>query len=127
MVVVSKNTLATEVITPSNRESASDFFKALEHYLSRDEKNGDSKRVLVKPPGSGKDPEKIVIKSSSSTHHPKMAHSEEDIKRRRYTVFMADLERTLLYSLSHEAAQHQVPFLAKIQTTSMLCKCICNR
>ena len=32
--------------------------------------------------------------------------SEKDIKRRRYTVFMSDLEKAMLYSLSHEAAQH---------------------
>ena len=37
-----------------------------------------------------------------------MVHIESDIKRRRYTVHMADLEKTVLYSLSHEVAQHQV-------------------
>jgi len=37
-------------------------------------------------------------------HH--VVRSESEIRRRRYTVYMADLERGLLYSLAHEVAQH---------------------
>ena len=33
---------------------------------------------------------------------------EGEIKRRRYTVYMSDLEKAMLYSLSHEVAQHAV-------------------
>lgn len=33
---------------------------------------------------------------------------EGEIKRRRYTVYLSDLEKTMLYSLNHEVAQHAV-------------------
>ena len=36
----------------------------------------------------------------------KLTKSEKDTTRRRYTVFMHDLEKAMLYSLLHEVAQH---------------------
>lgn len=35
-----------------------------------------------------------------------VVHNESEIRRRRYTVYMSDLENAILYSLNHEVAQH---------------------
>ncbi|TRY63148.1 hypothetical protein TCAL_10351 [Tigriopus californicus] len=35
-----------------------------------------------------------------------VVHTESEIRRRRYTVFMSDLENAILYSFNHEVAQH---------------------
>jgi transglutaminase-like putative cysteine protease len=32
-----------------------------------------------------------------------------DLKRRRYTVYLSDLEKTVVYALTHEVAQHRTP------------------
>ncbi|CAB4054951.1 unnamed protein product [Lepeophtheirus salmonis] len=34
--------------------------------------------------------------------------NDDDVKRRRYTVYMSDLENALLYSLKHEVATHSI-------------------
>lgn len=104
----------TKVITPIMSETDSireEFYKAAKEFV-------DGTKKTIKAIGQPtpaplqhvKDYVQVLASPSDGDAAPlgevKPTKSEKDIKRRRYTVFMSDLEKAMLYSLSHEAAQH---------------------
>ena len=92
----------TKVITPIMTEKASirdEFYKAVKEFV-------DGTKRIVKAIDQPTSPPSPHVKESVQAPPSQPTKSEKDIKRRRYTVFMSDLEKAMLYSLSHEAAQH---------------------
>ena len=104
LVALSKaDGIKAKVITPLVTEEDSirgAFYKAIKKFADGEEK-----------PKEQRPPKDSVHGDAARSPAPplreiKPSKSEKDIKRRRYTVFMSDLEKAMLYSLSHEAAQH---------------------
>lgn len=51
----------------------------------------------------------VILKPTASTvAKPKVEASADEVKRRRYTVFLRDAETALVYALSHEVGQRKV-------------------
>ena len=109
----SPNGYNTKIITPIVTETDSlrvEFYKAVKEFV-------DGTKNTIKaisqptsaPSRNVKDSAQDIAPSSHvapSLREAKPTKSEKDIRRRRYTVFMSDLEKAMLYSLSHEVAQH---------------------
>ena len=92
----------TKVITPIMTETASirdEIYKAVKEFV-------DGTKRIVKAIDQPTSPPSRHVKESVQAPPSQPTKSEKDIKRRRYTVFMSDLEKAMIYSLSHEAAQH---------------------
>ena len=121
LLAVSKELEIEEVAvasSSSNPNIRTEFNKAIKNFIWDHSKefssNGggvaaaENKDAGKKDGGGGRDPAmkeqlqpKPVAPQQQETH-------EGEIKRRRYTVFMSDLEKAMLYSLNHEVAQHAV-------------------
>ena len=107
MISVSKspNGYKTKIITPVVTDTDSlrvEFYKAVKEFVGGTKNtikviSRDSAQEIA-PPSHGDEVPPL--------REAKPTKSEKDIKRRRYTVFMSDLEKAMLYSLSHEVAQH---------------------
>ena len=104
--------LKTKVITPIMTETGSirdEFYKAVKEFVDGAKKSNEA-RVQASSQSMKDSAQGFAPPSHANAAPPvrevKPTKSEEDIKRRRYTVFMSDLEKAMLYSLSHEAAQH---------------------
>ena len=107
MISVSKspNGYKTKIITPVVTETDSlrvEFYKAVKEFVGGTKNaikviSQDSAQEIA-PPSHGDE--------APPLREAKPTKSEKNIKRRRYTVFMSDLEKAMLYSLSHEVAQH---------------------
>lgn len=101
VLLVSKTDLKVEILTPDfdANTNRSVFVDSVRHAIVK--LNKGQVQQLTSSSGSAK-------LHSKMGHNPEMVHNENDIKRRRYTVFMSDLEKAILYSIGHEAAQHSV-------------------
>ncbi len=108
LLVVRRNeAYKSETITPKLSEESNirtEFMKALNEFVWRETKalSGPAAGGVAKKPNHGV--EQSSTKEPAS--HPQRTTNEAEIKRRRYTVYMADLEKAMLYSLSHEVSQH---------------------
>ena len=120
LLAVSKE-LEIEVVavasSSSEPEIRTEFNKAIKNFIwdhskefssigggpAAEKKDGGSKSIPVKKQES--EDKATAEKGAIAPHHE---NHEGEIKRRRYTVYMSDLEKAMLYSLNHEVAQHAV-------------------
>ncbi len=102
LFAVGKSDLAVIPLTPVPLSSKSDLVKALQEYVLKDNRLWGSKSSMT----FDKEVKNNGVMEQSSQRSYKKVLNEAEIKRRRYTVAMADLEGALLYSLGHEVVQH---------------------
>jgi hypothetical protein len=112
-----KPTIITPTLTQESNIRA-EFYMALKSFVLNESKalpSPDQQKPLQPPKNkeqlslSSELPsrDKIVLPQPKAVAaSSKVSHNEAELKRRRYTVYMSDLEKAMLYSLSHEASQH---------------------